>query len=455
MSAPRILAIMGSGETAPTMAKVHRALFERLGPGPVPATILDTPYGFQENADDLSARTVRFFAESVGREVSVAAYRSRDVDAVTAATAIARIREARYVMAGPGSPSYALRQWVDGPVPAALADRVRDGGILTMASAAALTLGAVTIPVYEIYKVGADPSWLPGLDILGPATGLRAAVVPHYDNAEGGNHDTRFCYMGERRLRILEDQMPPGTFILGVDSHTALVLDLDRRTAAVSGLGGVTVRVDGRSTVFPSGSEVSIDVLVEVARELAAGTSVDIGGEPVWRESGRARLPGEPASRPAAPLRDEVAELEGAFIHALGLGESREAVGALLDLDSAVEARIRAGEDSPDLDNARSTFRALIARLGEAAAAGAADPRSTVDPFVEALLTLRARARESSDWATADLIRDRLTAAGVEVRDGTAGSSWVLAGSASPPDAGAAPRLDATAMTPPPVTEAR
>ena len=455
MSAPRILAIMGSGETAPTMAKVHRALFERLGPGPVPATILDTPYGFQENADDLSARTVRFFAESVGREVSVAAYRSRDVDAVTAATAIARIREARYVMAGPGSPSYALRQWVDGPVPAALADRVRDGGILTMASAAALTLGAVTIPVYEIYKVGADPSWLPGLDILGPATGLRAAVVPHYDNAEGGNHDTRFCYMGERRLRILEDEMPPGTFILGVDSHTALVLDLDRRTAAVSGLGGVTVRVDGRSTVFPSGNEVSIDVLVEVARELAAGTSVDIGGEPVWREPGRARLPGEPASRPAAPLRDEVAELEGAFIHALGLGESREAVGALLDLDSAVEARIRAGEDSPDLDNARSTFRALIARLGEAAAAGAADPRSTVDPFVEALLTLRARARESSDWATADLIRDRLTAAGVEVRDGTAGSSWVLAGSASPPDAGAVVRPAATAATPPPFSEAR
>jgi cyanophycinase-like exopeptidase len=455
MSAPRILAIMGSGETAPTMAKVHRALFERLGPGPVPATILDTPYGFQENADDLSARTVRFFAESVGREVSVAAYRSRDVDAVTAATAIARIREARYVMAGPGSPSYALRQWVDGPVPAALVDRVRDGGILTMASAAALTLGAVTIPVYEIYKVGADPSWLPGLDILGPATGLRAAVVPHYDNAEGGNHDTRFCYMGERRLRILEGQLPPGTFILGVDSHTALVLDLDRRTAAVSGLGGVTVRVDGRSTVFPSGSEVSIDVLVEVARELAAGTSVDIGGEPVWREPGRTRLPGEPASRPAAPLRDEVAELEGAFIHALGLGESREAVGALLDLDSAVEARIRAGEDSPDLDNARSTFRALIARLGEAAAAGAADPRSTVDPFVEALLTLRARARESSDWATADLIRDRLSAAGVEVRDGTAGSSWVLAGSASPPDAGAVVRPAATAATPPPFSEAR
>ena len=30
--------------------------------------------------------------------------------------------------------------------------------------------------------------------------GLDAVVIPHFDNAEGGNHDTRFCYLGERRL---------------------------------------------------------------------------------------------------------------------------------------------------------------------------------------------------------------------------------------------------------------
>jgi cyanophycinase-like exopeptidase len=429
VSEPRVLAIMGSGETAPTMAKVHRALFERFGPEPVPAVILDTPYGFQENADELSARTVRFFQESVGREVTVASYRSRDVDAVTAATAVARIREARYLMAGPGSPSYALRQWADGPIRAALADRLRDGAILTMASAAALTLGTVTIPVYEIYKVGADPSWLPGLDLLGSATGLQAAVVPHYDNAEGGNHDTRFCYMGERRLRVLERQLPPGTFILGVDSHTALVLDLDRQTATVSGLGGVTVRVDSRSTVFPSGSESGIDTLADVARGLAAGEAVDIGWEPGRGGQRRPDVSEGQAPRLTEPPRADMADLEGAFIVALGLGDSRAAVAALLDLDSAIEARMRAGEDSPDLDNARSTFRALIARLGEAAATGGPDPRPTVDPFVEALVALRARAREAGDWATADLIRDQLADVGVEVRDGVEGSSWVPAGS--------------------------
>ncbi len=428
MSGPRILAIMGSGETAPTMAKVHRALFERLGPRPVPAAILDTPYGFQENADDLSLRTVRFFAESVGREVNVATYRSRDVDALTTATALARVREARYLMAGPGSPSYALRQWADGAIPAALADLLREGGILTMASAAALTLGAVTIPVYEIYKVGEAPRWLPGLDLLAAATGLQAAVVPHYDNAEGGNHDTRFCYMGERRLRVLEGQLPPGTFILGVDSHTALVLDLDRRTAAVAGLGGVTVRVAGRSTVVPAGGEVSIDDLAAAARELEAGARGTVVGE---RHAGAFDHGDRVAARAAGlgePQRPEMADLEGAFLVALGSGDSRAAVATLLEIDALIDARTRGGEDSPDLDNARSTFRALIARLGEAAASGGADPRSTVAPFVEALLGLRARARNARDWEAADLIRTRLAEAGVEVRDGAEGSDWTLAG---------------------------
>ncbi len=177
------LLIMGSGETAPAMAKVHRALFDRFEDGPVPAVILDTPYGFQENADELSSRTMAFFETSVGNPVEVASLRTRDVGALAEATALARIREARYVMAGQGSPSYALSQWMGGPIPDALAEKASDGGILAMASAAALTMGVVTIPVYEIYKVGEDPRWLEGLDLLGRATGLRAAVVPHYDRS--------------------------------------------------------------------------------------------------------------------------------------------------------------------------------------------------------------------------------------------------------------------------------
>jgi len=427
VSGPRVLAIMGSGETAPTMAKVHRELFDRFAEAVVPAAVIDTPYGFQENADALSARMVEFFATSVGRSVAVATYRRQDVDAVTLATALARIREARYVMAGPGSPTYALRQWAGGPIPDALAAKLSDGGVVTMASAAALTLGVVTVPVYEVYKVGDDPHWVEGLDLLGPATGLRAAVVPHYDNAEGGNHDTRFCYMGERRLRMLERALPEGTFVLGVDGHTALVLDLEAGMAAVAGLGGVTVRVDGQSVELPAGSAVPIARLGEVASRMASGEAAD-----VMRGAGDLAREPAPASRSASPLRDEMTNMEGSFVDALGRDDMHDAVQALLELDEAISGRIRAGEDSPDLDNASATFRSLIARLGEQAEAPGQSPRQVLEPLVTLLLQLRAAARAESDWSTADRIRDQLTAAGVEVRDDETGNStWVMSETAS------------------------
>jgi hypothetical protein len=420
-SDPRILAIMGSGETAPAMAKVHRSLFDRFG-GQVRAAILDTPYGFQENADELSARTVEFFATSVGNPVEVASFRSTDVDALTAATALARIREARYVMAGPGSPSYALRQWAGGPIPDALAEKLATGGILTMASAAALTLGVVSIPVYEVYKVGEPPHWLEGLDLLGRATGLRAAVVPHYDNAEGGNHDTRFCYMGERRLRVLEALLPDDVFVLGVDSHTGLVLDLEAGSASIAGLGGVTVRVRGRSARFETGASIAISALIEAARGLAEGQSNEAVSDAAL--AGSASI--ERSARPES-MQQEMQQFEGTFMAALEAGAVRDAVGALLALDDSISARVRAGEDSPDLDNASATFQALVVRLGEHAGNGSNDRRAELAPLVDVLLQLRDAARASKDWPTADLIRDRLAASGVEVRDGASGSEWVQA----------------------------
>jgi cysteinyl-tRNA synthetase len=121
-----------------------------------------------------------------------------------------------------------------------------------------------------------------------------------------------------------------------------------------------------------------------------------------------------------------MAQLEGTFVDALGQDDTPTAVGALLDLDSSISGRVRSGEDSPDLDNATATFRALITRLGERAADGPRDARALLEPFVVTLLELRARARASRDWETADLIRDRLTAAGVEVRDAADDSTWVL-----------------------------
>jgi cyanophycinase-like exopeptidase len=415
----RLLVIMGSGETSPTMIKVHRSLFARLEesePAAVPAVLLDTPVGFQENAEIVAAKAVEYFRESVGREVEVATWRRGPAadDPLEYETMLTRLRAARYVFAGPGSPSYALEQWAGSDVPAALAEKLRTGGCVTFASAAALTLGRFTVPVYEIYKVGDDPHWLDGLNLVAEA-GLDAVVIPHFDNAEGGNHDTRFCYLGERRLALMERLLPNSTFVLGVDEHTACIIDLDTETATVEGRGGVTVRRAGQVSTVTSGSTVPLTQLREMA------------------ETGGARPPGTqvPSAppRPAAaaagsPLLEAVSELDRAFDDALARGDAPAAVRTVLELEHTLVDWSRDTLQSDELDRGRSALRSMIVRLGEVARSGTADPRDTLGPFVEALLAARDRARADRRWNEADEIRDRLVAAGVEVRDTPGGTSW-------------------------------
>lgn len=411
---PRILALMGSGETTPTMARVHRALFERLPPD-MPGALLDTPYGFQENADEITARALEYFQRSIGHPLALASLRRGDVDPLTRATAGARLSEAGYVFAGPGSPSYALAQWQATEVPAILREKLLHGGVVTFASAAALTLGAHTVPVYEIYKVGADPSWLPGLDLLG-ALGLPVAVIPHFDNTEGGTHDTRFCYLGEPRLATLETMLPPDHFVLGIDSHTALVLDLDVGSATVEGLGGVTVRVKGRSHVLPAGRTVGIETLSQIARSLEAGESAPPAA-PV--------VAGTPPPSTASPLMAQVRELEERFDERLTAGAVPDAVAMLLELDQLLLDWAGDTDTTGDLDRARAAYRSCIVRLGEhAAAADRAASDARLAPLVDLLVDLRGLARADRDWRRADWIRDALADAGIEVHDTDEGTTW-------------------------------
>jgi hypothetical protein len=178
------------------------------------------------------------------------------------------VRRSNYVFAGPGSPSYALHQWLPMNLTEDLTSVLAQGGIVCFSSAAATTLGHYTPPVYEIYKSGTGLEWLEGLDLMA-AVGLDCVVLPHYDNAEGRDYDTSRCYIGERRLRLLEEMLPGGIGVLGVDEHTAAVIDLATMTMTVKGKGEAHWRLDGKVTDFANSSEVKLDELGAHARELA------------------------------------------------------------------------------------------------------------------------------------------------------------------------------------------
>ena len=125
-------------------------------------------------------------------------------------------------------------------------------------------------------------------------------------------------------------------------------------------------------------------------------------------------------------MRDEADRAREAFEAALGRRDVDGCVAAVLGLEEAIAAWQADTLQSDDADEARRVMRALVVRLGELAEQGAADPAEAVAPFVEALLAVRAGARENKDFATSDLVRDRLVAAGVEVRDAADGTSWTL-----------------------------
>jgi cyanophycinase-like exopeptidase len=424
---PRLLCVMGSGETTPTMVSVHADLLTRLGPRPVPAVLLDTPFGFQENAEDISERTVAFFRDRVGFPISVASFRNREAaSALEYETMLSRVAEARYVFAGPGSPSYALRQWLGTAVPDLLAAKLRDGGCVTLASAAAVGIGMYALPVYEVYKVGEEPRWLEGLDLLG-ATGLRAAVVPHYNNAEGGTHDTRYCYMGERRLRILEELLPDGVDIIGVDEHTAAIFDLDAATVSIRGRGGLTLRRWGRSQRFENGTTLPVSDLAGEGFAATDGAGAPAAGDSTGLATELAPPPGA-----VSPFLQEVSNQSAAADSALASRDVDAAVSAVLAIDTQMHDWSSDTLDSDEQDRARETLRRYVVRLGDLARNGAADPRDLIAPVVDGILELRVQMRAAGEYALADRLRDVLVEAGVEVRDAPEGSTWVFAGATTP-----------------------
>ena len=424
----RLLTIMGSGETAPTMVKAHRAVVERFGPGPVHGILLDTPFGFQVNADDLSARAVAYFSESVGAQLEVAGLRSAaDLRGSSGDAVLARLAAASFVFAGPGSPTYALRQWKGTLVPSILAEKLSHGGAVTFASAAALTLGMTTVPVYEIYKVGEEPRWEEGLDLLS-AFGLPVAVIPHFDNAEGGTHDTRFCYLGEERLALLERSLPDGSWVLGVDEHTALFLDFDVGRASVQGRGVVTVRVAGRSRSLSSGEELPIEELSAIAADLARApdAATAAGATAVETRPVGAEAPGAATAPGRSPLLEAVRAQEERFRTARRSGDAEGMVGAVLALESELWSWRADTLQSDENDRARAALRAMVGELGEVAREGTRDPADVVGPYVELALAQRESARHARRFEEADAIRDRLVDLGVEVHDGPEGTSWEL-----------------------------
>jgi hypothetical protein len=190
-------------------------------------------------------------------------------------------------------------------------------------------------------------------------------VIPHFDNNEGGNYDTRFCYLGEPRLLELESQLSDGVATLGVDEHTAVILDFAHNTLRVKGRANGYWRVNGETLTLKNGTTTDLDVLRTVST----------------------------TPRPTATLVDREDALP------LVLAETAAAGG-----EAGIEALAR------------------LVQMASTGGEGFIDPTSLVDGILNARIT----ARSQGQYELADELRDVIVKAGIDVQDTPSGTVWSI-----------------------------
>lgn len=325
---PGIILLFSSGETSASGQRIYEWLFRRLSP-PVRMAVLETPAGFQPNTALVAGKVADFVRQHLPNyqpQVTVVPARQRGTSlSPDTPDIVAPLLQADVIFAGAGSPTYAVRQLQGSLAWHTLLTRHRLGAALIFASAATIAASVQCLPVYEIYKVGADLHWSPGLDLFGPY-GLSLCLVSHWDNTEGGAElDTSRGFVGRARFKKLRAMLPPEVTVVGLDEHTALAIDLAAQTCRVMGRGGVCLCDGGAERRFEHGQSFPVS-------ELGAFRMPDAQeGIPatVWQNVR------------AAQAAEQVAAVSQPPPEAMALAQEREAARARRDWAAADDLRQR------------------------------------------------------------------------------------------------------------------
>jgi len=258
---PGPIALFGSGESAPGGRKIFDFLFQLSPPSPR-VKILETPAGFELNSDQVASNIGDFInhhLQNYHPETEVIPARKKGTKHSPDTLEIVQpILEADLIFMGPGSPSYAVRQLRDSLAWEYVLARHRLGAGLAFSSAATVAISAAALPVYEIYKVGEDLHWKPGLDFFSPYN-LPLVFIPHWNNQDGGDGlDTSRCYLGQSRFAKLAKLLPEDQIIVGIDENTGLVIDFQAGSLHGVGQGNVTIIERGSQNVIPAGKKVDL-----------------------------------------------------------------------------------------------------------------------------------------------------------------------------------------------------
>lgn len=230
------IALVGAGEFLDTMTAIDRQLLDRAGGSRV--AILPTasaPDG--EGVPDRWLRMgVDHFTRLGAQAEGLPVLDRSDADDEDFA---ARVAASNLVYFSGGKPDYLYATLADTKVWAAVQAVLNRGGVVAGCSAGAMIMGGY-VPGFTA-RLG-----VPTISRWQPAFGLipQAVVVPHYNE------------FPEVMVNLMFGRRPAGTFVIGVDAHTALI-GLNGQWQA-AGAGRITVRRGREVKRYTAGQAVEL-----------------------------------------------------------------------------------------------------------------------------------------------------------------------------------------------------
>ncbi len=260
------IAFLGSGETSLAGGRIFEALARNIHE-PLRIALMETPAGFELNSAQVVGKVGDFMktrlqnynpvVDVIPARKKNSAYSPDDPEIVKP------LLYANIIFMGPGSPTYAIRNLKDTLTWDVIRARHRLGATLIFASAATISIGAHSLPVYEIYKVGQDVHVVDGLNLFSDF-GLQVSFIPHWNNTDGGaDLDTSRCFIGMDRFAEWCNLVPSDNETIGLDEHTGLIMDFASGMCEVSGVSSVSLVRECNPEMYASGSKFPLSELGE------------------------------------------------------------------------------------------------------------------------------------------------------------------------------------------------
>jgi len=235
------IALVGAGEFLDTMNAVDQALLEKAGG----SRVVVLPTASAPDGSGVPEHWAQMGIEHFNRlGAQTEAVMALDRAACFDPTLAGRVRAANLVYFSGGKPDYLYNTLVETPVWAAVQAVLERGGVVAGCSAGAMVMGS-HVPAFSKHL------GLPWVDGWQPAFGWvqQGIIVPHYNE------------LPEILVGVVFGRRPPGSFLIGVDAHTALVGANGRWK--VMGAGRVTLRQGREVKRYAHGQMVPLPTGVE------------------------------------------------------------------------------------------------------------------------------------------------------------------------------------------------